>query len=234
MNNDKLQGQEPELQSEFGKKLDNFWYYNKWKVIAAIFVIFVLTVCIIQIATREKSDVSVLYGGAVSSSNEITLDMKSALSDIEPSSVGKNGIKLSVMEIYDNDFVVANKINPGLNSANYKNLCSLIATGEYSLLILDKWIYDELKSEVGFCNVESICGSIAADKKLDDFAVYLKKTDFYNSYQGSFAALADDTLVCLCIYAPIKTVVGCTGSDGDRDYQDSVEMFKTIVNYNAQ
>ncbi len=233
--NEKLPEGELTPQSEFGKKLDNFWYYNKWKVLAGLFALFVLIVCLVQCATRENTDVALIYGGALSASDSRTQDMRAALSALEPEAVGKNGVGLTVMEVYDEEYAANNsdKVHIPTNNSNYDSLCQLITAGEYSVLILDRWIYDEIKGRVGFRAVDEICGeALKPEQKLDANAVIFKKTAFYGANAGAFSGVSDDAVICLCIYSPFKTFTGCGGSENvDRDYQNSVEMFKAIVTY---
>ena len=44
--------------------LDNFWYHHKWATIAALFLVIVLTVCVLQMCSREeKGDITVVTAG---------------------------------------------------------------------------------------------------------------------------------------------------------------------------
>ena len=43
--NEKYTDSDIRLSGDFYAKLDNFWYHHKWKVIAAAFVAFVLSMC---------------------------------------------------------------------------------------------------------------------------------------------------------------------------------------------
>ena len=224
-----------EPKTELGKKLDNFWFYHKWKVIVGIFLVIAITVCTVQCMSKEKTDVQILYAGGISSSNAISQDMKSALSDIKPKELGENGTGLTVLELYSDKYVIENqdKVNAYNNSQNYKDFCQLLTAGEYSLLILDKWIYDDIKTSVGFRKITEVVGNdvVSDDAMYDDSAIYLKKTDFYLRYYGTFSKLPDDTVICLCIYSPYKSTVGCASQNSDSAYDASVEMFKAIVNY---
>ncbi len=223
-----------EPKTELGKKLDNFWYYNKWKVIVALFVLFIIVICVVQCTTRDKCDVQLLYGGALSSSDPITEEMRSALTKIEPENIGDDGVALNVLEIYDDEYVKANqdKVSVGVNKTNYENFCNLITSGEYSVLIMDKWIYDEIKDKVGFRAIDDVVGAgiVSDDVRYDSCAVYLKKTAFAKRFDGAFATLSDDTVICLCIYSPYKATLSC-GDSVDADYKASEEMFKSILTY---
>ena len=58
------------MSSPFLSWLENFWYHYKWHTIAALFVLLVTVVMIVNCARREKYDVYILYAGdkAVSTS----------------------------------------------------------------------------------------------------------------------------------------------------------------------
>ena len=222
-----------EPKSELGKKLDNFWYYHKWKVLACIFVSFVIAVCAVQCALREDFTVSVLYGGAFSSSNEKYPDMQNAFSSVDSDALGKDGAGLTVMEIYSAEYAKDNpdKVNSVTNSSNYDTLCQLVTTGDYSILLLDKWIYDEIKDRLGMRAVADLCPDYAnSDKLYDECGVYFTKTAFYQRYSGVFGDVSDDAILCICIYSPFKTTVGC-GGGVDGDYASSEQYFKDILNY---
>ncbi len=81
-------------------KLGNFWYYHKWKVIIAIFIAFVIGVCAWSCLSKPKADVDVLYAGPHDSMDAATQKMQETLSRIEPESVGKNGVGLSLLPYY--------------------------------------------------------------------------------------------------------------------------------------
>ena len=45
------------------KKADNFWFYNKWKIIVGAFVVLVLGVCIWQSCSKDGYDTMLMYAG---------------------------------------------------------------------------------------------------------------------------------------------------------------------------
>ena len=54
MDENKIPASDIQPQSETGKKFENFWYYNKWKVIAAVFTLIVLIFCVVQPSCLES------------------------------------------------------------------------------------------------------------------------------------------------------------------------------------
>ena len=51
-------------ENRFVSRLSNFWYYHKWKVVGALFIIVLLSVTISQCVSNVKSDTTVMYAGS--------------------------------------------------------------------------------------------------------------------------------------------------------------------------
>lgn len=219
-----------EPQSEFAKKLENFWYYNKWKVIAAAFIVVALTVCVVQCATRERNDATILYAGAYQSYNAGITSMKAALDEIEPESVGKLGVGINVLEIYSDDYIKAHPtVSVSMNNANFQNFTQLLEAGEQSLLIVDSWIYDSIKDRIKIRNVSDFA-DVDETALYDERAVWFKKTAFFEKYKDAFDDLPDDTVILLCDYSIFRQYTGCSGGT-DKNYQKSEILFETILKY---
>ena len=60
---EKLQAGEIVIDNPVLKKADNFWFYNKWKIIITAFAVIVLGVCIWQSCTKENYDATLMYAG---------------------------------------------------------------------------------------------------------------------------------------------------------------------------
>lgn len=222
-------------QTEFGKKLDNFWYYNKWKVIVGLFIVFALVICIVQCSSRETYDVKMVYAGKLASYDVSTQNMQKTFSEIMPSSIGSKGVGFIATEIYSDEYVAdtGNNVNAYVNSENYKTLCDLITTGECSLIIMDAWVYDKIKGTAGFRLIDEVCAEISIDPSIkhDDYTVSFKKTDFYKANSAVFQKISDDAVIGLCIYSPYKTYLSCAGQTEDAHYTASIKMLQAILNY---
>lgn len=237
-----------EPKTEFGKKLDNFWYYNKWKVIVGIFILAVLVVCIIQCSMQDKTGVDILYCGGFPSSDKSVPDMQAAFVKAEPESTGKNGVGIRILETYDDDYLKeliqeakedtsAGAVNVQIFKDNYTNFTQLVTVGEYSLLLLDKWVYDSISKKVPFRTLDDVfgAGTVSDDIRYDGATVIFKKTDFFKANQGAFSKLPDDVVLCLCVFEPYKSSVSCGGSNkSNADYDAALEMFKSIINYKVK
>ncbi len=93
-----------EIVSPFMKKLDNFWYHYKWHSLIALFFILVTVVCSVQMCTREKYDIHILYAGP----NDIKKTSEEGLSDYR---ILYASLKLAVEDFDENG-----EVNPNLQT----------------------------------------------------------------------------------------------------------------------
>ena len=103
---DKIPGGEIKLRGEKAQKLENFWYYHKWKVIIGVLASVVLTICFIQSCNVTKSDITVLYAGPYISSKSETEDILRSLSFMLPEDIngdGEKNVTMSSMKIYSDE-----------------------------------------------------------------------------------------------------------------------------------
>jgi|GEM_PF-3091749 len=76
-----------EVEQSGGDKVKNFWYHHKWKVFAAIGVLFVLSVMIWQFTEREHFDTEVFIAATtLEDGNEAYY--KAELADLDENGIG--------------------------------------------------------------------------------------------------------------------------------------------------
>lgn len=133
----------PEIPELHGwKKVENFFYHNKWLIIIVTFAVFIVGFMTIQAATRPKEDIYVL---AISTQNASgiyykTDDIERALEKYCPDFDG-NGyvhVGLNVM-----DLSMENGYNE-LTEANRTKFITQILSGESQMFITDVGILDEI------------------------------------------------------------------------------------------
>ena len=60
---DKLPEKKIKYENKVTKWFENYWYYYKWRVIIAVFLIFVVIVCTAQACANTDDDMIVIYAG---------------------------------------------------------------------------------------------------------------------------------------------------------------------------
>ena len=93
-----------EIVSPFMKKLDNFWYHYKWHSLIALFFVLVITVCSVQMCTREEYDIHILYAGP----DDVKKTADAGLSDYR---ILYASLKLAV-----GDYDESGEVNPDLQT----------------------------------------------------------------------------------------------------------------------
>ncbi|MBR2370672.1 MAG: hypothetical protein IKA82_01500 [Clostridia bacterium] len=225
------------------KKLDNFFYYHKWKILAAILVVAVLTVCILQSCETVGYDSYVIYSGP----NMVTAaDAKayiSAFNEILPYDLNGDGEKnvqliatniLSAPQIESYEAVTDENgdkiytIDREFNHSELERFDSLILTGEYSVCLLDPYLYDRVRSSGGFRRLDEVFDSVP-NSAIDEYGIRFADTEFAGSH-SVFSNLPEDTVLCLRTKG---TLISIGGSAND-SYALSEELFKAIVEYIPQ
>ncbi|MBP3606002.1 MAG: hypothetical protein J6J66_05345 [Clostridia bacterium] len=98
---EKYEGGDIVIRSPFMKKLENFWYHYKWHSLIALFVVFALVICSVQLCTREEYDLHIVYAGP----DDIRMTASEGLSEYR---VLYSSLKLCVEDFDENGEIVPN------------------------------------------------------------------------------------------------------------------------------
>lgn len=236
---EKLQADELILDSPALKKADNFWFYNKWKVLIGAFVAVVLGVCIWQSCSKESYDSTLMYAGPYQEFNlsENFNGIQSALNVAIPYDYDGNGEKtcdIAVLIIYSGEQIKQMRetaasesrkliVNTEMNAQELQKYDQLIIAGEYSVCLLDPTLYERVRSAGGFRKLSDVLGSVPETAN-DEYSIRFMDTEFAK-YFGAFKDMPADTLLCL----RTQSVFG--GKKADNKYDVSVSFFKNIVEF---
>lgn len=239
--NEKLNGTDIVTDNKVVGKLQNFWYNNKWTVIVVAFFAVVLIVCSVQMFSKEKYDLSVVYGGTVHMSAEEREAFLSCVESMMPKDYdndGKKSVALIDYQVFSTDelyeevetvidgqetVVLEEKVAAHWNTEQYSSLQGALRMGEYSICFASPYIYETLLKD------KAVLISSVTDVPVlsyDGKAVELRDTDFY-SYNQAIKVLPEDTVICLL---PQYTV---GASSHDDVYARSVELFVAIITYDV-
>ncbi len=235
---EKIQGAEIKVQGRFFRWLDNYWYHYKWITIVVAFFIIVFTVCTLQMCSKEKNDIVVVYAGGAFVSAEQAESLNSVINAVMPEDFdgdGAKNAKLVRYEIYSADQIKEIEaqtdvygehgyVDRAYNTSNYDNFSNYITTGGSSVFLLEGWLFDELKSsktEV-IMRVSDVLGYTPEGS--DDYCVRLGDLEVYDAY-AALRVLPEDTVVCL-----LKPFAVGNSSD-DEYYEREREMFRALLEY---
>lgn len=133
------------------KKVTNFWYYNKFKVLTAIGALLVVGVLIWQMATNVKPDFMVKAIGEYKISNF------TALEDTIRQQVPT--IKEPVIDVID----LSPNASPDMAYAGNMKLMAQVMAGEIDVFILDKNSFMKFAAEGWFKSLDALAAEIGID-----------------------------------------------------------------------
>ena len=209
-------------ESRFLSWFDNFWYNYKWHTIVTIFIVVVLTFCLVQSCTKEENDIIFTYAGPkefVSDPAE-KVEINSALSELSTESYGDGAsATLKSFEIYSKEQIKeieselvaeAEKtldetdkpkktVNTAFNTEEMNSFEDFVRSGASYILLLDPSIYQTILDSEGnterLVELSSIYESTPENAR-DKYSVRLGDTEIYKT-NPALQVLPADTVVCL-------------------------------------
>lgn len=240
MGEEKIKGAEIAVEkNKFLKWLDNYWYHYKWHTLVTLFFVMVIGVCVIQACTNKPKDILITYGGPATLAADDKAAVTRILSEALPESFDKNGHEAvagfipymiySQEQIKEIEKQNVNSDDPiyidtVFNSNEYSTLNSQYKTGNGSIYILDKWLYDEiLNNESDIRRLKPLAEIFGETPALaiDEFGIRLGDTEIYKN-NPELAVLGADSIICL--HEQIL---------GQKNYDKEIEAFKAIAKVSA-
>ena len=224
---------------------DNFWYHNKWKTIIISFFVIVFIVCTASMCSKApEADVSLLIAGPTNFASEEsgTVDLEALLAGYVTSDRNGDGRKdvdiryytvlsadqiltLEAVELDDGNKLYVDR---SVSSSNYSNFYSYLATGDTTVMILDRWLFEELKNS-RLVNLSTQFDTVPKGAILEEGGAYygisLKDTALYQT-QSSMQVLEEDyieTEPVICIMSKLLT-----GVDDD-GYKAALAFLRSLV-----
>ncbi len=226
--------------------LDNFWYHYKWHSIIALFLIFAVLICSLQMCSKASYDMHILYSGGheikrTSSNGDLNpykstlLSLGYVVSDYDED--GKVNISLSDLYMLTEDEIAAlteagktEEINYYLIGENSRILRDNLTYSNYYLCFLSPAVFEEYAKIDGveiFAPISALVSTGSGVELYSTTAVRLSSTDFY-SLPG-ICDLPDDTLVAIRQISDVSGFFNKTGTE--RDYNRAIETLKKIISY---
>lgn len=218
--------------------LDNFWYHYKWHSLIALFLIFTITVCTVQMCGKESYDMHVLYAGGHSFNRsgedgdypeytKAKTTLKSFINDYDD-----NGeVELSLRDL----FIPNQDDMKGMSESEYQlayndreAMKTLIVSGDYYLCFLSAEVFDGYTRPEGLRNLTEFVedGVSVRYYEKSECAIYLNSTNF--SRLAGFSELPADTLIVL------RSTVGSGPlgkNSNEKQYKRAEETLIKILNY---
>lgn len=243
MNDNKYTESDIRFRGKFAEKIDHFWFYYKWHTIIALFVVFVLVVCISQSCSKQEADMHVLYAGPYMYSDSEKYGSTNnggavgELNALLPRDYNGDGEKVTGLITYQvmtkeqieklKEEVEENNAKPDaeimyvdtsyLTSQN-ELYTSALMTGEYAILLVDEAMYYNLeKTEGRLRKLSDVFASVPANA-MSEYGIRFSETSLYKNSEY-LSKLPESTV--LCLLSPL--VYGATSNKST--YAQMTDMF---------
>lgn len=225
-------------------KISNFWYYHKWKVIIGAFILILVVVCIVQFATKEDADASVIIAVPEILEHEQIEAIDRVLTEFLPKDIngdGKKHIDVYSYSVYteeemeeantaetDEDGSYVTKVARHYATDQKNQYTSFLQTGECSVVIVSEDLYAKLKDSDVVRTLESVFGEkLPRGAMADGYGVRLGDTYLYE-YSKELQVLPEDSVICLLR----PYLVGA--SSKKEFYKEYQQLFVNIVTFGAE
>ncbi len=232
---DKLTPGDIEIRGGFLEKLDNFWFYHKWKVVVAAAAVLLVVICALQMCGNVSDDITMMYAGssylATVPNYEAILGKFASVMPEDYNGDGEKRAAFAAMNIYSDEQVKAreenevqgDEINTHINTKEYQAYLNAMQTGEYSICLLERWLYDNVAKGV-FCKLSDVLGA-EPEYAIDAYCVNFWDTEFAKANAELFAEIPKDTVLCL------RTKNAISGKGNTEQFERSKATFAAIMNY---
>ena len=235
--------------SNFSKKLDNFWYHHKWKVIIIGFIVITVLVCSVQMCSRQEPDAYIMYAGPYKFGQTDTRNFESAFSSILTDRDGNGKAYAELVDIYilsdeqitgelakmgeDGDTAV---VNYEMFASNREMFDQQILAGDTVICLLDPHLYESVfvldengEKQSGFLPLAEVLG-YTPEYAVDAYSVRIGDTpmgEFFTVLHG----LDEDTRLCVRQLSSFSFLKGQSRTEKYHAY--CLDVFRKIFTFEA-
>lgn len=221
--------------------LENYWYHNKWQTLIAAFFIFVGTVIIGQMITKDNFDVVVLYGGPHQFTPNETRQIQNALQSVMSEDFngdGEKNLQLVSILLMTQEQIDAEKKSAAASGAvvvynsanliqNRSQFSSQVIAGETVICLIDPNWYTDLYKNAGFIKLSEGLG-YTPDNVIDEYSMYFADTDIAD-YFSALQLFPADTILCV---RRKSTASFFSSAEKERIYyENQLQMFRDMMSF---
>ena len=229
--------------ASFKEWVANFFYHYKWHTIIALFLVFAIIVCSVQMCRRTEYDVYVLYAGGTDI--DMTVSQSTGQSEYlllcdaiakYSKDFDENGSKTvnlqnlflpSEKEIAEIEADKEREVNYRLIAEHNESFKNNIYTGEYYVCFIAEHLYREWaeKESVPFARIGQYLPEGADVELAGEHGVYLRSTELYS--EAGFSMLGEDTVICIRLYSDVSLLFG--DKENREVYANSEELLRSLL-----
>ena len=230
--------------NDFKSKLSNYWYHYKWHTLVALFFTVFITVMIVQMASRGKEDISIMYAGPEIISDTQRDAIADVFEQIMPKDYDGNGNKsVDFMDIIllnheqlkqaYADGANQHFLNEGTIQNNKETLSVQARAGDYVIFIIGEEWYRDLYNGDSFLTFDEQAAlgiDISHGERYDNCAYKLHSLEFAKFYT-QFESFPEDSLVCIRRKSAVSAIKGA--EKAQKHYDRHIEYFNALLSFTA-
>jgi len=214
-----------------GQKLANFWYYHKWHLLIALFVVAVIVVCSVQTCRHTGRDYILMYAGPKTLGTKTAGAISDKVAEIAASTEGES--KTAELHHYFISLGTSSGAG-GVSGQNLENFDNEILTGQSVILLISPDLYRRVtESNGGLLPLdEYVADNTDPAVWYDDSHCAVKLSAIGLASVPGFSELPEDTLLCL------RSAVSVTGlfrqDKAQKAHLAYERLFRAMVAYRPE
>ena len=227
------------VKMSFRERVANFWYHYKWHSLIAAFLVVTVTVCALQMCSKEQFDDYILYAGGYGISRKgeddvaeyavILSSMKRVSEDID----GNGETVTSFLDLYAPTPAELGEAGGELTNHTIENFdrlkYELISGTDYYVCLLSEYNHNEYRVWDGvqiFTPLAPYVKNGTHYEYYDECAIYLHSTEF--GKLDGLKNLPPDTLIVL---RSLSAMASAIGRDGQENFERGEALIRSILAY---
>ncbi len=216
-------------------RMENFWYQHRWHAGIIIFFTVVAVGAILQLATKVKPDVSIIYAGPGSMLGGGYERFETAVCELMEDYNGDGKKEISMA---DNTYLSPEQIEQkeklgqyvdrSANQSAYERYMVEITSREYLFCMLDPALFREVKDNSGLLSLSEIFGDEIPAGAYEDYGIRLGDTDFYKEHKSEFFFIPEDTVLA------VMTLSENASEKKKETQRHHIELLRAIATYEAE
>ena len=233
------------MKQSFKEKIENFWYHYKWHSIVAVFLLFTLSICTLQMCQRTSYDIHITYAGyyevkrtgagGSSPYHEAVASLSKIAEDFDGD--GKINVSLDTLFIVNEEEAkillegTTGKeiINEALVKEDKETLQTEIVYGDKYIFFLSESLFREYEETFDGKLFRKL-GEYAKENSALRFASEEKTGVYLNSLEISglpvLCDLPDDTVICMRELSEVSQIFG--KAQNEENYRRGIEFIKNL------
>lgn len=211
----------------FTERIRHIWYYYKWFIVVGLIVTGFLLVCMVQCSNKKEPDAVLMYAGPQPVSSNYYQYINSALSLVMQEDYNGDGYKTAdILELT----LATEKAETATQVAiqtmqhqttNRERFYIERTTGPSIIYLIDKKIYPSMTDHL--VPLTDALGYLP-ENAIDEYGIPLSQLECYKKTDMKY--LPSDAILCIRLQR-----VGTIQDDSDKDYSNSMNFFKDIVEW---